>query len=94
MRQAENAYSLVFFCAILSAIKDKQNGMILPSLFPAGEKIDPSESNLDLWDVYILRFVPDKKLIVYWWKDVWFMKDFFRLMVEGCFCYEQKEQML
>jgi len=48
MRQAENAYSLVFFCAILSAIKDKQNGMILPSLFPAGEKIDPSESNLDL----------------------------------------------
>lgn len=39
IRQAENAYSQIFCCAIVSAIRDKQSGMNLTfSFFPQGEK--------------------------------------------------------
>lgn len=49
MRQAKNACSLSFFSAVLSVAKVRQTEQYDFTLSPfPGEKIDPSESSLNL----------------------------------------------
>lgn len=61
MRQAKNACSLSFFSDVLSVAKVRQTEQYDFTLSPfPGEKIDPSESSLNLWDIHISCFMPDK----------------------------------